>query len=448
MRLLINLLLFLLIGCNVSAQSLKTKILSTQRVFNKLVQAYGNSKIAPALKVLPKTQQESVIAAFVSKPNPIIKIDEKVIDICLSLKDDSLNALSAILSHELAHYYNEHTFCNDYSFVKSNSELQNAIKREALSNRKEKEAQADTQGLWYAAMAGFKPLEAFDNVIDIIYKQYNLKEANPGYPSKTERKELNKVVKANVSKLIPVFDAGFILNQMGYFDEAIDCFDNVLQYFPSKETYNNAGLARLAKVLINKPKESVPYIYPIQIDANSMLRNNYKSTGSKGIDDINDSKNIELLKQAKLRFEKAIAIDPSYYEANLNLAILNSVRNNHEAAIGILNNLEIENLKSENLILVKALAYLKLENRMNADKQFKLLANSKNAIITHNLKLFELSSQPKVLLSNYLKAISKQDDTMPTSLIIGDTANSNQILTEKAAQIPINNSLAWLVNVK
>ncbi len=100
------------------SQSLPDKTNTVKNVFDKLVKAYGSSKsAAPQLKILPNSENVRTVARYSSTNRPTVIIDEKLIDICLGLKHDSLNALAIIISHELAHFYKDHTFCIDYAYA-------------------------------------------------------------------------------------------------------------------------------------------------------------------------------------------------------------------------------------------------------------------------------------------------------------------------------------------
>jgi hypothetical protein len=57
-----------------------------------------------------------------AKYNPIvgkpkIEVDQKLFSVCRTYGKDSLNAVAVVLSHELAHYYSDHTFCSDYAYA-------------------------------------------------------------------------------------------------------------------------------------------------------------------------------------------------------------------------------------------------------------------------------------------------------------------------------------------
>lgn len=377
-------------------------------VFNNLVNAYGSVKIPPKLEF--SGSSESVVALYVSTPRPTVKLDKKLLSICSSLGKDSLNALSIVLSHELAHYYNDHTFCYDFSFAHKGSVISKSLIKISSDSKKEKEIQADYQGLWYALLAGYEPISAFDITFDNIYKAYKLPEVIPGYPTKLERKQLKSSVLLKIEKLAPIFNSGLILSKNLYFNEAKDCFEFLLQTLPTQENFNNAGVAYLSLALSSKIPETIPFKYPIYNDNRSFLIDNVKRNGAKGANDEDETLIQEYIEKARKYFEKAIGLNPKYFEANLNLAMLHSLNNNQEAAIGILNGLEKEVQQSEKVILIKAIANFKLKNETNAEVLFSQLSESKNHLVIFNKQLYELSKGPKTVLNKFL--INQQSEEL------------------------------------
>jgi tetratricopeptide (TPR) repeat protein len=369
-------------------------------VFDNLVNAYGNIKIAPKLEI--SNPSDLVVAVYTSTPKPTIKIDTKLIKICSSFGQDSLNALSLILSHELAHYYNDHTFCYDFSFANRKSPIAKNLLEISHNSNKEKEIQSDYQGLWYALMAGYNPITIFEKAFKTIYKEYNLPEHIPGYPSKTERIEIKNTVLEKIKKLAPVFQSGLILYRLQKFEEAKNCFELVLQTLPTKENFNNAGLSYLALALSSQMMESIPFVYPLTIDKNSLLFINYSPSGLKGIENDNTAFINSTIDRAKKYFEKAISLNSNYLDAHLNLASLYSSIGNQEAAIGILNTLKPDQQNDERVILIKAIANFKNQNDKNSTLFFNKIKNSGNATLNFNLKLYELANGPKSILNKFL----------------------------------------------
>jgi len=101
------------------SQPTNSKEAFTKMVFDNIVNAYGSSKSEPTLKILPK-KSPKVIARYVAD-KATIEIDETLLDLCMGFGKDSANALSVVLSHELAHYYNDDNWCSDYAFAIKNS---------------------------------------------------------------------------------------------------------------------------------------------------------------------------------------------------------------------------------------------------------------------------------------------------------------------------------------
>jgi tetratricopeptide (TPR) repeat protein len=372
------------------AQTLLQKQKMAQAVFENVVNAYGNAKAAPLLIILPNTKKERVVAAYSSTPQPTIKVDEQLIDICIQLKADSLNALATIISHELAHYYNDHTFCSDYAFVLGNTTLSKVLRNTNKTNKIEKETEADYQGLWYATIAGYYPFNIFDNLIDKIYRTYKLPDAVIGYPTKIERKAINKERQEKCNKLLPIFYAGNLLTNVGEYEAAVNCYETVLNYFPSRENYNNVGVATFLNALALKPLQAIEFIYPIEIDAASRLNNNTTRSNND-----NDAVKFEvLLLKAKKYFDKAIILDDAYTKAYINLSCVLDVMGNSEAAIGKLNELPLTIQNTNNVNMTKGIIYYHADNNAKAELYFNKMSLNIENTTDYNYQLYKLLDKP------------------------------------------------------
>lgn len=416
MRAVVFFKLTVLFFIQADAQTYADKQRVVQKVFDNIVNAYGNAKAAPLLKLLPNMQKERVVAAYSTTSQPSIKVDEQLVDICFQLKADSLNALAIIISHELAHYYNDHTFCSDYAYAIGNTSLSKALRTTNKVNKLEKETEADYQGLWHAAMAGYYAFDIFDKLVDKIYSSYKLPEAISGYPTKTERKSINKERHQKVSTLIPVFEAGTVLTQIGKYEEAADCFDEVIRFFPSRENYNNAGVAKLLAALQLKPKQAIEFIYPIELDAISRLQDNT----TRSLNEEQEKKLEELLLAAKQNFEKAISLDAAYTKAYINIACVLDIMGNPEGAIGKLNELPTA-LQNDNTIqLIKGIAYYHADNNTKAGLFFNKLLLGVDSIVDYNLQLYWLSNQSMTTINSFTTSWQRiqQENTLvfPDSL--------------------------------
>ena len=342
---------------NLLAQTAEQEI---NTVFNTLVEAYGNAKSAPTLEILEKRQKSP--AVYYASPSPIIKVDRYLFEISKKLDNNYRDALSVILSHELAHYYNDHTFCTDFAFAVRNESANLSSKLKAFSKTEKLalETEADHQGLFYAAMAGYKPFNIYSNLLDLIYQEYQLSEHTEGYPSKTERKTINSLAQGKITDLYEIFQKGMIAGKNGDYETAILKFDEINKYFPSRENYNNLGVSKTLKALKFKPISRAAYFkperftYPISMDSESRLE---QPTPLRSIDEVQQREMQNLLQSAQKDFEKAISLDRDYIQSYINLASVFDLLGNPEAAIGKIKELPKFQQEQKQAQQILAIAY-------------------------------------------------------------------------------------------
>ena len=355
---------------NLLAQNSEKK--QIEGVFNQLVMAYGNAKSTPQLIVIADKTLQKTPAFYTAMPKPSIKVDLQFYKLCQSLGKDSLNALSIVISHELAHYYNDHTFCTDFAFAvsKENKAYASKLKLVSKTEKMSLETQADYKGLFYSAIAGYKPYDIYPKLLDAIYTNYHLKEENIGYPSKTERKEIAQNALKKANDLYLLFKKGLKAKEMKKYQEAITVFEEVNNYFPSRENYNNIGVVKTLQALelkvltseeYNQPKR---FLYPLEIDNTSRLNSSGTRSDS---DETRQEQMIVLLKSAQKDFEKAISLDVHYTKAYVNLACIFDLLDNPEAALGKIKELPIEQQKEVDSQRILAIAYFHSNNEKTAE---------------------------------------------------------------------------------
>lgn len=305
-----------------------------RKVFDQLVIAYGNPKSAPDL-VLKKM---SIPAKYSSEGKPKIEVDLKLFSICRTYGKDSLNAIAIVISHELAHYYSDHTFCSDYAYAylkPENSNVAKAVRDSRLNSRIEKESEADYKGFFYSAAAGFQPFGLQYNLIETIYKSYKLSDLQPGYPSKQKRKELALGAEAKAKELYGYFQAGLKAIELKKYDDAILDFDKANSFIPYRENYNNLGVAKTLKAIEKSPIEDKNhpsrFVYPLEVDFSSRLQNE----STRGIDDELEEKEA-LLKEAQKDFQEAIRLDQNFTKGYINLACVSDLLDDSMGAISII----------------------------------------------------------------------------------------------------------------
>jgi tetratricopeptide (TPR) repeat protein len=356
---IIFLLIFTMLASIVNAQNNDASQINT--VFKQLVNAYGSAKPAPTLVVLNNKTKSDTIALYASMPKPTIYIDSYLYTICKTFGKDSLNALSVLLSHELTHYYNDHSFCSDNAYALSkhqNKSLGKVLKETTKNEMISKETEADLKGLFYAAAAGYAPFSIQEQLLDKVYAKYTLPDSIPGYPTKQERKNIAKTAQQTAKKQYETFKIGLNAFELNDYDKAISAFEEVNSFFTSRENYNNIGTAKTRKALLLKvftyeehhyPKR---FEYPLEIDNTSRLSREV----TRGMDDEQEQM-IVLLKSAQKDFEKAISLDPNYTKGYINLACVFDLLENPNAAIGKIKELPKEQQNTIDAKRILATAY-------------------------------------------------------------------------------------------
>jgi predicted Zn-dependent protease len=347
-----------------------------ETVFDQLITVYGSAKSKPRLEIVKKDKLPIAPAKYLATPTPKIVIDVDLYKICQSFGKDSLNALAVVLSHELTHYYNDHTFCSDYAYVSlysSNPVLAKEIRNSSLASRNEKETEADIKGFFFAAAAGYKPFGLQGQVIDKIYTAYGLTDTQPGYPSKQERKTLAQSAEKQASELYKYFENGLLALKNKQYDLAVDLFEKANK-IPFRENINNIGVAKVLKALEmkapTKGEDDMPkrFQYPLEVDNTSRLKNEGTRTSTDKLAMYN------LLVDAQKDFEKAIALDPAYYKSRINLACVYDLLGKHLSAIvEITEKLPKEIQESRAAKQILAIAYFNADMEDEAEEIWKEL---------------------------------------------------------------------------
>lgn len=309
-----------------------------QFVFDKLISVYGSAKTEPKFEIVKKGKVPIPPAKYVTGGQPTIQIDEAFYKICQTFGKDSLNALAIVLSHELTHHFNDHTFCRDYGFANLNTvkpTLKKTIGSASTNARIDKETEADIKGFFFAAAAGFEPYGVQEQLIVKIYKAYNLNDVQDNYPSLQVRRDLAQSAEKKASDLYFDFKNGLVALESKQYDMAIICFESANGKIPFRENLNNIGVAKTLQALDLKETDTFErenpkrYLYPIEIENTSRLR---KEITRGSLDD--SSEEIEkLLKDAQKNFEEAIRLDPNFTKGYINLACVLDLLGDPEGAI-------------------------------------------------------------------------------------------------------------------
>ena len=342
-----------------------------QFVFDRLISVYGSAKTAPKFKIVKKEKAPIPPAKYISDGQPTIQIDEAFYKICQTFGKDSLNALAIVLSHELTHHFNDHTFCRDYGFANLNAvnpNLKKTIGSASSNARKDKEIEADIKGFFFAAAAGFEPHGLQEKLITKIYKIYNLENIQENYPSLQERIDLAQSADKKASELYNDFKNGLVALENKQYDVAIKCFESANGKIPFRENLNNIGVAKARKALLLKVKTSEEYkfpnrfLYPLEVENKSRLaQETTRSNNDRG------QQKTELLLSAQKDFQEAIRLDPKFTKGYINLACVYELLGKYNLALGTIEELTKEQQNTNEAQRILAITYYHNNQKTNAN---------------------------------------------------------------------------------
>lgn len=349
-----------------------------RQVFDRLTYVFANSRPQPELEIFARnTNKNKIIALYKPGNRPKIQLDEEVYDLCTQLGKDSLNALAMLLSHELAHHYEKHDWHYTFGIGQANKNI-------SKEDIRRFESEADFYGCFYGELAGFATGHVFPRILDLVYQNFNLAEQLTGYPTKEERKAVYKKKQTEVMEMVAIFKAGQFLYLMQDFESAVQCFEYLVNRFPSREILNNLAATKLQQALVLATgREQPSFVYPVELDARSRL-----VSLNRALSNPSDAKRLQLLLiEARKYAEKAREIDPDYIPAYINLACIVSLQGNQAAAIGVINELNPA-LLSGNAFTIRGIAYYKDNQLQKAQKDFETAQQKGATMASYNLALF------------------------------------------------------------
>lgn len=277
-------------------------------IFNRLVQARGDFR-QPAPDFVMNDGRRNM--AWMNPKKRQIGLEEAAYDLCTTFGPDSLNALAALLAHEVIHYYEKHDWTRQFASANPDTEAAKALKgpRDGLPL----ETQADYLGGFLALSAGFDTYGIVPELLPKAYAAYGLPAQLPDYPPLADRIAFAHNASEHLQKLSTAFRAGSCLTVVGAYNEALDYFQYVLKDYQSRELYNNLGVLDVLSALEYFSPKEMPYALPLELDAESRLHRSSRAVDSVAV-------RTALLQDALRQFERAGQLDENYPAALLNMA--------------------------------------------------------------------------------------------------------------------------------
>jgi tetratricopeptide (TPR) repeat protein len=424
-----SILLITLLCGNIFGQDNKSnfKSLTAKSVYDELVNAFGDGRTPPEFKFIPNNlMKDSIVAVFIPGDAPVIELEELAYDVCRSFGKDSLNALACVLGHELAHYYLKHDWCSDFSkrlsHISIAPELNRIDKQEQLKN----ETEADYTGFYFGTVAGFRTFDLAPTLLRKLYTAYKLNPNQKGYPTMDQRIDAARQSKVMVLRRLPVFEAGTCLYQIGEYEMAYDCFNNLLSDFTSRENYNNAAVCKIQLALNLFQPYEMPFCFPFELDYDSRIAS---SSNRSGIATENEEKRRSYLMEAIKLLEESKRKDPGYSKAKINLAICYIMLDNTDMASGILKEIEFDTTIDRKVLRAICAARKNdftsalndLSEIIGDSAQFDLIAN--------NRTLFKLALEKKLKIGDDELGyqLEKIRDQRPVTSIESDIPGNKSI---------------------
>lgn len=261
------------------------------KVYKRLIQATGDYSTAVPTFVMNDGKE---VVAWMDPKLAEIGLEEKAYDICTSFGADSLNALAAILAHEVIHHYEKHDWNRHFA---QQNDVGEAVKMEDILPY---ETQADHLGGLLAFSAGFDTYRINSEFLARVYQEYGFQDKLAGYPTlETRRNMVDNTVK-ELWQIKQVWETARLLSLIEEHELAANYYRYVLKTYQGYEIYNNAGVNAALAALQLFEAEEWTYILPLELDGNARLDQvKFRAPDEKV------AKRKELLEQANRYFESA-----------------------------------------------------------------------------------------------------------------------------------------------
>ena len=275
-----------------------------EEIFDSLIESIGNYSM-PKPEFHISRQMKNV--AKMNRNG--VTIEQFAIDLFCG-DNDFDDKVSYILAHELAHYYNKHTWMRNtgLGYASSIQEVLDSIYY-TKAKRKESEIQADLYAGFYGQISGYNTLEKAIETLTVLYDEYGFPRENPKYPSFNERIDIinSKIKIANDLALL--FELGNVLLLDKKYNKSEYSYKYILrEEFNSREIHNNLGLSYLLHGISVSKEPISSLLFPLSLDQTTRAEVAITRSGS-----IHSAK--KLIQKASKEFDWAIRLDPNYKKA-------------------------------------------------------------------------------------------------------------------------------------
>lgn len=396
-----------------------------QTVYERLLPAFGEGRLPPRLVVVPTSVKtlEPVASSGGGNEGTLafeagsgmmsegyVAIEERTVTALAELGTDRDNAIAFLLSHELAHVYLRHGWVGDFGSSFARTDMgRKMMKAATYEDVVKRETEADHFGAYYGYLAGYDTLGVASKALEKIYTAFALSDQIPNYPSKTERIAIAQRQMESLKKLVPVYEAGNRMLILGRYEEAGRLFIHLAQIFPSREMFNNAGVAFALEAVRLLPPKSMPYVYPFELDAETRLLNHEQQgqrAARSGQADDQSARRLRLLRRAQSAFEQASRRDNRYATATVNSAAVQSLLGNQSDAIRLADAALItardygERITASHAMVVRGIALARSGNATKARSELEAARLIVPDLVATNIAALDNRTVPTLVVTS------------------------------------------------
>ncbi len=330
---------------------------NAKAVFERLrVVADKKPQLPPSLRILNVKEEIDAIAG----EDGTILVTAGVLEVCY--RDHSRevgdNLLALVISHELAHLANE-DFLHALAFAEAKGSW-----AEMDATSRARELEADRQGAVYMWMAGFDPQDLVEK--EPLFQEWVSRFSPLGvhqqgtHPSVAERvQSLKKQVRTVIEEL-DYFSVANRLYEIGRYDLAVEYYLRFARRFPSAIVLNNIGLSHFQLAHENlagcDKRLAMRFRTPSLLDPEHLVRGtDQRGEAPRCLD---NTAFLAHKNASRESLEAAIARDPTYLPARLNLASLLVLSGDGAAALGAAQELKKIDPSSESAVLEQLAFYM------------------------------------------------------------------------------------------
>lgn len=307
-----------------------------EKIYTQVKLAYQKEEINLPIKVYDEYVELYAIACV---RKDTLRFNYETVDTCFKYLQDTSqvnNIIAYILGHEISHYIHKDKI-GGYACALHTKQKLVDTKTDSL---RQIELQRDKEGHFYARVAGFRPNQMISTFFDKIYPQ--LVEENNLYPSQKERLKSIEDTYTEADRLYHIFEADNFLVLFGYYEEAAMAYEYLIQHFPSREMYYNAGSCYLSLLKNSEIFANHNFNIALMLETSSSVRSgNYLSTLERNA----------YLEKANILLQKAYLFDNenlNTYLAQLYFQFFTDLNNKKEVGYYYVNKLDSLAHKSTN----------------------------------------------------------------------------------------------------